>query len=229
MAVTTQDPDARSFVPMNPFAWIRMLANNNVLSLVISGAPTNGTSGTGAGVLGKGAQVIDIATGNVYSNFGTLASPVWNLVDSPGSPLVQTAQVQLTNTQVKNCRATPVTIVAAPGAGFFVNPLDCICELVYGGTNAFTAQAGDNLAIKWKDGTTAAIISGGLQAFLQNTASAFNAFVGPALAADINVLKTNVDNQPLVLHNISAAEIAGNAANDNTLVITVTYNIQKSF
>lgn len=42
-----------------------------------SGAPSNGTSGTFAGYAPPGAAIVDVASGIVYLNQGTLASPVW--------------------------------------------------------------------------------------------------------------------------------------------------------
>jgi hypothetical protein len=43
-------------------------------------APTNGTSGTGVGILYVGCQYIRRATGDMYQNFGTALSPVWSHV-----------------------------------------------------------------------------------------------------------------------------------------------------
>lgn len=140
--------------------------------------------------------------------------------------LLKTATLLLTNAQCKALRATPVTIVAAPGAGKFIQPVAAMAELVYGGTNAFIqGGAGDNLSLKWQDGSTAVIMSGGIGAWAQNTASAYSAFVGPASGSSINVLKSAVDNKPLVVHNPAAAELTGNAGNDNKINIVLMYYI----
>ena len=48
----------------------------------IAGVPVDGTSGTGAGVLGKGSLALDTTNGKIYVNGGTLASPTWKLVTS---------------------------------------------------------------------------------------------------------------------------------------------------
>lgn len=42
-----------------------------------SGVPSSGISGTGAGSLGKGSLYVNRATGVLYSNMGTKASPTW--------------------------------------------------------------------------------------------------------------------------------------------------------
>jgi hypothetical protein len=120
-------------------------------------------------------------------------------------------QLALTNAQAKAFRATPVTIVAAPGAGKLIIPVSCAISLVYGGTNAFVqGGAGDNFSLKYKDGTTASLMTGGIGAFTQATASAFSLMV-PAVAAgsSVNISKANGDNQPLVVHNPAAAELTG--------------------
>ncbi len=44
----------------------------------ISGAPTNGTSGTGAGRAGKGSIICRTDTGEWYVNYNTKASPSWS-------------------------------------------------------------------------------------------------------------------------------------------------------
>src|SRR5262245_2824911 len=126
--------------------------------------------------------------------------------DNYGGQL-RSVQLNLTNAQAKAFRATPVTIVVAQGAGKLIVPVTCTISLVYGGNNAFVqGGAGDNFSLKWKDGTTASIMSGGIGAFTQATNSAFSAMV-PAVAAGstINVSKANGDNQPLVVHNPAAA------------------------
>src|SRR6267142_6465975 len=57
------------------------MARANVWSVADSGAPTNGTAGTGVGMLGPGSVYTDLATGLSYVNIGTLASPIWSGTD----------------------------------------------------------------------------------------------------------------------------------------------------
>lgn len=133
----------------------------------------------------------------------------------------------LTNAQAKAFRATPITIVGAAGAGRLIVPITCTISLVYGGTNAFVqGGAGDNFSLKYKDGTTASLYTGGIGAFTQNTTSAFSLMV-PAVGSgsSVNITKANGDNQPLVVHNPAAAELTGNAGADNTFVLNLTYQI----
>lgn len=53
------------------------LVNNSVLIVTFAGAPVNGTSGTGAGLTGKGSLLVDSTNGFLYINTNTKASPTW--------------------------------------------------------------------------------------------------------------------------------------------------------
>jgi hypothetical protein len=46
-------------------------------AFLIAGAPSNGTSGTYAGIAPKGALLVDTTNGTLYQNTGTQASPTW--------------------------------------------------------------------------------------------------------------------------------------------------------
>lgn len=58
------------------------LANAIIVALQGAGAPTNGTSGTGAGVAGPGSVYVDRTAGVWYTNTNTKASPTWSLLSS---------------------------------------------------------------------------------------------------------------------------------------------------
>lgn len=53
---------------------------NDVAVIGKAGAPTDGTSGTGAGLAGPGSLCIDRTNAVLYINTGTKASPVWTIV-----------------------------------------------------------------------------------------------------------------------------------------------------
>jgi hypothetical protein len=61
----------------NIVALRKELANSDVFDITGSGAPTNGTSGTGVGICGRGSGYFDSATGTPYRNINTKASPYW--------------------------------------------------------------------------------------------------------------------------------------------------------
>lgn len=54
--------------------------DSDVGIMVVDSAPTNGTEGTGAGVLEKGSLIICTDDGILYENRGTKADPTWNAV-----------------------------------------------------------------------------------------------------------------------------------------------------
>lgn len=47
------------------------------------GAPSNGTTGTMAGIAQKGDQLTDYTNGALYFNTGTSASPTWTQITIP--------------------------------------------------------------------------------------------------------------------------------------------------
>lgn len=61
----------------NIWSQLKDRANNFLQDLSGSGAPTNGTSGTGVGNAGPGSYYFDYTNGISYVNIGTLASPYW--------------------------------------------------------------------------------------------------------------------------------------------------------
>lgn len=54
----------------------------NVWIFHAAAAPTNGTSGDGAGWAGKGSIYIDRSNAKIYGNTNTKASPTWTVVGS---------------------------------------------------------------------------------------------------------------------------------------------------
>jgi hypothetical protein len=59
-----------------------VILKNGAMVFDVAGAPTNGTSGTGAGVAKPGSFLIDSTNGVVYMNTNTLASPTWTDITS---------------------------------------------------------------------------------------------------------------------------------------------------
>lgn len=66
------------------WAGLRQLANADIWPIVDSGAPVNGTSGTGAGFAGPGSTYVNTANGAKYINTGSKASPTWSVVATGG-------------------------------------------------------------------------------------------------------------------------------------------------
>lgn len=193
---------------LNPFATIRGLADNYLGPFAHSGVPVNGTSGTFATFAGPGAQLFDITNGAHYINVGTRLSPTW--LKSTGSSAIQQAEVAITNAQMLAIRATPVALVAAPGAGKVNEFLSAV--LFFDRTAVYTETA-DNLAVKYVDGSGTAIsVAIETTGFLDAAADAV--YFAMPLAGTVLGVKTLFENQALVLHNTGDGELGGgNAAN----------------
>lgn len=131
-------------------------------------------------------------------------------------------EVSLTNAEIKALRATPKTLVAAPGTGKVLEFLGALLLLDYGGTNVFTETA-DNLAIRYNNGS-GVIVSEAIEStgFIDQSADTLTNAI-PKI--DVIAAKTGSENLSLVLHNTGDGEIAGNAANDNTMRVKVTYRV----
>jgi hypothetical protein len=77
-----QDPvaDGGGTPSVQPYKKANIRMENDVVFMNAAGVPTNGT--TGANFAGKGSLYVNITTGILYINTGTLASPTWVVVGS---------------------------------------------------------------------------------------------------------------------------------------------------
>lgn len=132
------------------------------------------------------------------------------------------ADVTLTSAQVKALAATQIELVAAPGAGKALVFHGALLKLVYGGTNAFT-ESSITFGIKYTDDSGVQVCSD-IEAtgFIDQTADTYTNAVP---AADAIVAASAAENAALVLDNLGGGEVAGNAADDNTLKVRVFYSI----
>ncbi len=119
-------------------------------------------------------------------------------------------------------RGAPITLVPALGATKCIEFISATLMLDYGGSNAFTESA-DELNIKYTDGSGLSV-SGDIEAtnFIDATADTFTRAVP---AGDAIVAATGNLNQALVLHNAGDGEYAGNAGDDNALVIWTLFRV----
>ena len=106
-------------------------ATNNVFwGAVNAGAPSNGTSGTGAGLCGPGSLLIDITNKVLYQNTNTLASPTWSAIAGSGG-----GNVTLTGSQTLTNKTLTTPVVNQPVLDFPVQ------TLAAAGTNQATGGA----------------------------------------------------------------------------------------
>jgi hypothetical protein len=124
--------------------------------------------------------------------------------------------VVLTNTQVLGMFATPVTLVAAQGAGTLIEPISAVLENVNGGT-AYAAGGVIELALN-NAGTLTAASTTIAATFLTSPTVTQETLLTGALGS---ATATNTLNQPLVITNLTGAFTTGTG----TLGVRLRYRI----
>lgn len=125
--------------------------------------------------------------------------------------------VTLTNTNMLNLRATPITIIAAPGAGIINIPLyGC---MIFNRTAAYTETA-DNMALRYTNGS-GTICSGTIEAtgFVDASADAVCQITPAPTAVGITSTAGEISNAAIVLHNTGDGEYGGGNASNTVIVI----------
>lgn len=115
---------------------------------------------------------------------------------------ILTASVSLTALEIKALRATPKTLVAAPGAGFLLEFVSAV--LLLDATATAFVESSANLAVRYT-GTTGAKVSDDIEAtgFIDQTADTMTT---ARAKLDAIVAATGCANAALVLHNLGAGE-----------------------
>jgi len=129
--------------------------------------------------------------------------------------------IQINSTQIKSLAATPITLVPAI-ANTVIKPLSITYNMKYGGTNAFT-EAGQAMGLYYVNGVGAPASMGFMATGFINATTSM--VMADTVAWPLPVVENTVAGQPLVLTQ-TGAEWAGNAANDNTMTIFVTYVLE---
>lgn len=114
---------------------------------------------------------------------------------------IQYAEVAITAAEMLALRATPKTLVAAPGAGYVLEFISA--TFIYDYTAAFT-ESGDDIVVRFT-GSSGAIASTTLDATGLLDATSDQLRTLKQITTDI----TPVDNSPLVLHNSGNGEWGG--------------------
>lgn len=130
--------------------------------------------------------------------------------------LLRYADLTLTSAQVKALKATPKTIVAAPGADKALVPIAINLIMNYGGTNVFT-EAADDLSIGWAAG--AEIMEIEATGFIDQANDEWRYITFECAETFIPS-----ENTAIVITNLDD-EYAGNAAGDNTLTVRLWYRV----
>ncbi|MCC6314211.1 MAG: DUF2190 family protein [Thermomicrobiales bacterium] len=133
--------------------------------------------------------------------------------------VINFAEVTLTSAQVKALKATPISLVAAPGANLAIVPVAINLVVNYGGTNAFTESA-DDLSICYAttpgSNEIKEIESTGL---VDQTNDEWRYITFEHAETFIPV-----ENDAVVITNLDD-EIAGNAGGDNTIAVRLYYRV----
>lgn len=145
-------------------------------------------------------------------------------VNPAGEEGVKVAQVSLTNAQMLALRATPVELVAAPGAGYQLFLIGLVLEFDYGGAAYTIVNAGDDMKVRYNN-AAGTVVSDNIDSagFLDATA---DVVTNGRPSSDLKALATAGVNKSLVLHNIGVAEYGGGNAG-NVVRATCYYIKQK--
>lgn len=158
-------------------------------------------------------------TGNVLTSNGT----DWTSAAAP-TGAVLTVTGTLTNAQIKALHATPISVIAAPGAGKVIRIISSTGKLIYGGTNTFTNGGGQPIVLAYNTAGAAsdsiALVSTGVITSAANTT-----YIPIPVTSALAVTSATVDNIAIFAYNPSATEITGNAANNNTVSYSISYVI----
>jgi len=127
--------------------------------------------------------------------------------------------VTLTSAQIKALETVPITLLAAQGAGTSILPIQVQAKFTYGGSNVFTNPQDIVLMFPTMTGNFLATITGA--GFLDQTVNMYNM---SGVDADVVTAATIVENAPVIMFNDDTA-ITGNAANDNTITVTMIYTV----
>ncbi len=206
--------DSDAYVVSNSTA----LGTNNYLTITTSGiVALPGAGFTTAGVLynttgGVLASTAAGTSGQVLTSNGAGVAPTYQ------TPLLlNTGNIAVTNAQLKGMSVTPVQMIAAPAAGFVIIIVSWTLKLVYGGTSAFTG------------GGTIQLVNTGLESIANTIAAttlnqaASGYAIRPGNSGGI-VTEANYQASAVSLNNITAA-FAGNAENNNTALVNITYQV----
>lgn len=163
-----------------------------------------------------------LATTRGSSSFDSTSFTATNGFVTAVNPFLS-QQITLTSAQVKTLRAAPFTLIPAPGAGKTIYVFGVQGKLVYGGSNPFTNP--QDFSFNLTSGAGPKLCDNFLGAtWIDQSASTYQIVSATGETQTVYSAVAG-ENQPLIVRNSGVSEITGNAANDNTVVITVFYRI----
>jgi parallel beta-helix repeat protein len=181
---------------------------------------THGTNYQDYGIYSPSAST----TNMLYRNNYITAHPTGKLTDVGvlSEHGIMTDTVELTNANIDALRATPIELVAAPGAGYVLEFISAVLILDYG-TNGLT-ETDDNLVIEYDDGSgAAASVTIEMTGFIDQTADTITRAIPVKDPIDA---AADIVNKNLVLINTGSGEFADAGASTTTMTVLITYSIR---
>lgn len=126
----------------------------------------------------------------------------------------------LTNAQIKALRASPVTVIAAPGAGAVIK-VDSYLLALKAGTNVLTESTA-NIDVRYVGVASPVLSTAEMTGFIDQAADTITQGI---VAQDKIISKANSQNKGVELFNNGAGEFGGNAAADALLYYRIWYQI----
>jgi hypothetical protein len=171
-----------------------------------------------AGGFSVGGTTIIDSTGAISAAAGSIGSGELD------ATTIQYAEVSIAAAAIRTLRATPVQLVAAPGAGKFVEFVSAQLFLDYGG--AALTESSDNLAVRLNDGSGLAVSETiETTGFIDQTA---DTITNAIQIKDRIVSKANGENKKLVLHNTGSAEFGTAGTPTSALRVKVAYRVHST-
>jgi len=135
---------------------------------------------------------------------------------------IQYVRKVLTSLDIKNLSASPFEIIPAPGANSVVAPIYFIAKFVYAGNNQFTD--GDNIKMKYANtGLNIDTLMGG--GSIRGVDPIYS--IMPIISSLLDEPVADVENSAIMLTIDGGVEFAGNASNDNYLIVQALYWVSK--
>ena len=161
----------------------------------------------------------NVAAGNIRDNWDVLETQFG--VDITAT--LETATVDLTNTEIKDLADTPVELVAAQGANTVIEFVSAIFILDYGSN--VLVESDDNLVIEY-DGGDAAAVSQAIEmtGFIDQSADTITCAVSKVDPIDASA---DIVNKNLALFN-SGGNFTGNVTADTVIRVITSYRVHTS-
>lgn len=166
---------------------------------------------SGAGSFTYG-DFIQTATVGTFNGTTVVSLNSQNSVSSGPTTITGT----LTSTQLKGLHVTPISLIAAPGAGKAIQIIAAWGHFIYGGSTAFTA--GSNLLLTYGTSTSNSIATLMDSNLTGTTSWAFYEAIQMISASASTIYNT-------AIYANMGTTLTGDVLNDSTLTYSITYQI----